>query len=192
MSFYFVDYVIMTRRIFANVILVVAFMASGASAQKAESIYTSLAEKDCKNMPNRTDDGVVYAAECKGVGGFKIDHYASEHSSIFDLKDNSGRTYELNIRSVIGSAAPAMLGDKVEWRIRRIKGKAEPYALIARYNVFDDPDNSNNRRSLLLIVKIAADSACVTDIVDPSVKAQNEQARRLADTAAAKPCLESK
>lgn len=172
--------------------VLILFLTVAADGQKAESIYTSLAEKDCKNMPDRTDDGVVYAAECKGVGGFTIDHYASEHSSDFELKDSTGRTYDLNIRSVIGTAAPAMLGDKIEWRIRWNKGKVDPYALIARYNVFDDPDNSNKGKSYLVVVKIAADSVCVTSLVDPSVKAQNEQARRLADAAAAKPCLESK
>ncbi len=172
--------------------VLILFVTVAANGQKTESIYTSLAENDCKKLPDRIGDGVVYAAECNGVGGFKVDHYASEHSSDFELKDSSGRTYELNIRSVIGTAAPAMLGEKIEWRIRRNKGKAEPYALIARYNVFDDPDNSNNRKSFLVVVKIAADSVCVPSLVDPSVKAQNEQARRLADAAAAKPCLESK
>lgn len=170
--------------------VLILFVTVAADGQKAESIYTSLGEKDCKKLPDRTDDGVVYAAECKGVGGFKVVHLASEHSSIFDLKDSSGRTYELNLRSVIRTAAPAMLGEKIEWRVRRTKGKVEPYALIARYNVFDNPDKSNNWKSFLVVVKIAADSVCVTSLVDPSVKSQNEQARRFADAAAAKPCLE--
>ena len=144
----------MSRSNLANCVLFLIAIVGTASAQRTESIYTSLAEEDCRNLPEQIGDGVVYAGECKGVGGFKIVHVASEHSSIIDLIDPAGRGIKLNIRSLMGTAAPSMLGDKVEWRVKKEKnGKAEPYALFARVNVFDDPNNASKQKSYLVVIR---------------------------------------
>lgn len=51
-----------------------------------------------------------------------------------------------------------------------------------------NPEKPPPDRSYLTVSKITEDSACVTDAVKP-VKNQNSEARKLADTAAGRPCL---
>jgi len=58
--------------------------------------------------------------------------------------------------------------------------------LIIRLNVSDQGDEKPPT-SYLIVSKISATTACVTDIVKPG-KNQNAQAQRLADKASNKPC----
>jgi hypothetical protein len=61
-----------------------------------------------------------------------------------------------------------------------------PVGLIARYYV-SDPENSSKTTAYLIVSKIGKKRPCVTDVVGPGAK-QNEDARKLADTASGKPC----
>ena len=60
-------------------------------------------------------------------------------------------------------------------------------ALIVRLTASKDPEDSTKTSSMLVVSKISATEACVTDVVEPVAK-QNEIARKLADEAAKKPC----
>jgi hypothetical protein len=75
------------------------------------------------------------------------------------------------------------VGQKAEWRM---KGKV-PVALIVRLTANKDPENIDKTSSMLVISKISATGACVTDVVEPVAK-QNEIARKLADEVQKKPC----
>jgi hypothetical protein len=73
-----------------------------------------------------------------------------------------------------------------------VNGKSIPKALIVRFvATSEDPDSETFRQintSSLVVVKIEKTSACVTDIVPPTVRNQNAEARKLADASASKPC----
>jgi hypothetical protein len=68
------------------------------------------------------------------------------------------------------------------------KQKLVPVALILRYNASEDPESPNKLISYLAVAKITTTEICVTDKILPGPKA-NEDARRAADAAPAKPCL---
>jgi hypothetical protein len=93
------------------------------------------------------------------------------------------KKFELNFWNFFGSFSS--IGEKIEWRVTRGK----PTALIARYNV-SDPVDSRKSVSYLIVSKIGPDAACVTDVVPPGPK-QNEEARRLADVSPDRPCKQA-
>jgi len=62
--------------------------------------------------------------------------------------------------------------------------------LILRYNANEDPEKPDKKTSYLVVTKITANEICVTDKVATGPKA-NDEARRLADEAAGKPCLKA-
>ena len=62
----------------------------------------------------------------------------------------------------------------------------ETVALIVRYNVAGS-DDTQKSTSYLMVAKVGAKSSCVTDVIMPGKK-QNEDARTAADAASSKPC----
>jgi len=94
------------------------------------------------------------------------------------------KKFELNFWGFFGGFSS--IGEKLEWRM---KGNV-PAALISRFNV-SDLENSQRSNSYLMVSKIGSSSSCVTDIVKPGPK-QNEDARRLADSATSRPCMPTK
>ena len=70
-----------------------------------------------------------------------------------------------------------------------MKGK-NPVALIVRLNVSDQGDEKPPT-SYLVVSKIGATTACVTDVVKPG-KDQNSLAQGLADKSSTKPCKETR
>ncbi|QLQ32225.1 MAG: hypothetical protein HZT40_12220 [Candidatus Thiothrix singaporensis] len=98
-----------------------------------------------------------------------------------------GKEFPLELWSTVSSGFSS-LGSKAEWRIKQNGGKADPIALIVRYNVSEDPATPTKITSYLVVSKISTDGICVTDIVKPG-KDANQQARGLADAVADKTCL---
>jgi len=86
------------------------------------------------------------------------------------------------------SSAFSSVGAKAEWRIVRSKGKTvTPTALIVRYNVSENSDDSSILTSYLVVSKITKNEICITNVVKSSAKA-NVEARKLADASVIKPC----
>lgn len=166
------------------------FLASvgAAQEQKRESVYTSLRTKDCKENKSELENGLVYLATCKGVGGYSIVSLATEHSASINLIAPDGNNVDLDLRSQIPSAAPSGLGEKAEWRVVRDGKTIVPKALIVRVNIFSDPGNSQKATSYLVVIKISNLSSCVVGVIEPS-KGQNTAARTKADAAATLPCM---
>ena len=100
-----------------------------------------------------------------------------------------GKKHDLNLWSVIGSGF-SNLGEKAEWRMAKQQGKLAPVALIVRFTVSIDPEDSSKTASYLAVSKITRQQICVTDKIPPTRPA-NEEARRAADSSANKPCLQA-
>jgi hypothetical protein len=158
-----------------------------AAAQTNKSMYTSLAEKQCRKIKSAEagDDG--YEGRCRGVGGYAL--LLSEG----DLRQNitvitpKGAKHSLELWDVI-SGGFSSVGPKAEWRMSTQNGKQTPVALIVRYNASENPDQPDKLTSYLAVSKITATEICVTDKILPGPNA-NQDARRAADTATTKPCL---
>jgi hypothetical protein len=175
----------MKQAIFIALILTYFSVIVSAQTEKIESVYTDFGDKNCKKLKTDTEGGILYRGECRGVGGYKLIFYESEHHQTLDLIAPNGKEFDLDL---VISAAPSYLGQKAEWRVRKQGKKMIPIALIVRMNVLDDPDDREKAKSFLLVIKITKDAACVTDKIEPSVENQNLKARELADVSAEKPC----
>jgi hypothetical protein len=138
--------------------------------------YTSLRSKDCHKL--RLKDGdILLREQCKGFAGFKLDHLANEDIDWIELITPGGKRFKLGTQFNM----PGYLASSVEWRLKN----GQPVALIARYTLVK-PDNMK-KISTILISKVSATSACVTDVIDLSGK-RGIPMRSLADSAALRPC----
>jgi hypothetical protein len=158
------------------------------SAQKMTSVYTSLSDKKCKTIESNPDEGGSYLGLCPGIGGYKLMLAEGDLRQNVTIVAPNKREYSLEFGSKVTSAFNAV-GTTAEWRVTGAGKKVKPMALIVRLNAQDNPDNYKLNSSYLIVAKITANSACITNIVEPKVKNQNVVARGLADSAANKPCI---
>jgi len=154
---------------------------------KNQSIYTSLATKDCKTLASNADQGESYRGSCPGVGGYKLEFLEGDLRQSLNVIAPGKKNFALNLWTVVSSGFSS-LGEKVEWRVAGSGKAPSPRALIVRFNASENPEDSSKITSYLVVVKVTKSTACVTDIVNPSAN-QNEQARSLADAATGKSCL---
>lgn len=149
-------------------------------AAQNKSIYTSTKTSACRTI-KATDEGTgSYIGECAGIGGFKVQLLEGDIRQTLNIITPARKKFELNFWSLFSSFSA--IGEKIEWRTMA----GIPVAMIARYNVAD-PEDSQKTRSYLMVSKIGKSAACVTDVVMPGPR-QNKEARKLADSAASKPC----
>ena len=156
------------------------FVFSTAAFAQNKSVYTDLAAEKCKTA--EVDKGMPgnYTGKCKGVGGYDLEVYLDDERNSVGVFLPSKKIVGLDLWNYFGNFSA--LGEKAEWRMKDEK----PVALIVRLNVSDRGDEKPPT-SYLIVSKISATGACVTDVVKPG-KSQNAQAQRLADKAATKPC----
>lgn len=169
----------MKKVIFASslILLCVSFI----SAQKITSIYTNLDEKSCKTVESDTEGAGWYRGRCVGTAGYQIEVTEGDLRQSIDVVAPNKKKFQLEFWNISG--AFSYTGAKAEWRM---KGKT-PIALIIRFNANEDPEDYKKVTSYLTVTKITKNEICVVDVVKP-MKSQNEQARKLADVAATKPC----
>ena len=96
----------------------------------------------------------------------------------------NGKRSALNFQANV-SGAFSSIGKQAEWRVEKKGGKVIPLALILRLNT---ERGDGAKASFLVVAKITANKSCLTDSVKPMANA-NEEARKLADSSAHKPCL---
>jgi hypothetical protein len=161
--------------------------AGWAQAKKAESIYTSLTEKDCQTIESEQSGAGWYRGECKGLAGYKLEVTEGDIRQSINVLAPDGKRFELDFQQNVSGAFSA-LGEKAEWRIVKEGKKVKPIALIVRLNANENPEKPEEVTSRLVIVKITKSAACITDLVEPKTINQNIKARELADAASDKPC----
>lgn len=150
------------------------------SSSENKSTYTSLETAKCKTIESVEEEGGYYVGECPGVGGYKLELIEGDLRQTINVIAPDKKKLELNFSQVSGSFST--VGEKAEWRMKGDK----PVALIVRFNAADAEDSSKST-SFLIVSKISETSACITDVVKPGAR-QNEEAQKLADAASAKPC----
>ena len=156
-------------------------------AQTNSSLYTPLAEKQCKTIRSVDPQSGDYEGRCRGVAGYSLIVTEGDLRQNVTVVTPKGARHSLELWDVISSGFSSV-GPRAEWRMAKQDGKPVPVALIIRYNANDDPESPNKQSSYLAVTKISATEICVTDKIMPGAKA-NEDARSAADAAANKPCL---
>lgn len=167
----------MTRAI---VFTVGMFGFVGSAAAQNTSVYTSAKNTSCRTLKADSEGAGSYLGECAGVGGYKLQIAESDIRQNLIVITPSRKELDQDFWRFY--VEPSFIGNKLEWRVAR----GVPMALIAPYNVYD-LDSSTKTTPYPMVVKLGKLSACVTDIVKPVPK-QREEAQRLADAAANKPC----
>jgi hypothetical protein len=159
--------------------LIAAFLSTAAFAQN-KSVYTSLAADKCKTAS--VDQGMPgnYSGKCPGIAGFALEAYLDDERNSVGVVLPNKKVIGLDLWKHFANFSE--LGETAEWRM---KGK-RPVALIIRLKVMDQGDDKPGT-SYLIVSKLSATAACVTDIVKPG-KRQNLTAQRLADKALTRPC----
>ncbi len=162
-----------------------------SQTKKSESVYTDLAEKTCKTIESKEKGDLWYRGECVGIADYKLEVLDEDARMTLNVISPNGKKSELELWTNVSSAFSS-LGEKAEWRVIREGKSIKPMALIVRFEI-SEPDHPTKpgNKSNLVVIKIAADSACLTDVIKPS-KNQNITARKLADKASKKPCLATK
>lgn len=156
-------------------------MAASDSAAAIRSVYTSLAEADCRLVERNAETGDT-TSRCPGTAGYALLVHDWDARMTVDVVAPGGRTHRLSYSGVITSAF-SNLGPRAEWRMRG----GRPIALIVRVNAFEDPEMPNRATSYLAVARLTSGEVCVTDRIPPSATA-NEAARRAADGSASRPC----
>ncbi|HUF03948.1 MAG TPA: hypothetical protein VMM38_07210 [Aridibacter sp.] len=158
------------------------------SGPKIDSVYSDLDPEKCETIESEME-GYYSKQKCPGAFGYHLEVIESDIRQTVNVVETSGKSHELDLGGIV-SRAFSYVGNKAEWRFRETDGNRQPFALIIRFNASVDP-NSNKEASYLTVSKITKDRICVTDVVKPIPNA-NVEARKLAEKAAEKPCLESK
>jgi hypothetical protein len=161
--------------------------AVSTTAQSNNSVYTPLAEKQCKSIKGPDPQTNDYEGRCRGVAGYTLIVTEGDLRQNVIVVTPKGARHSLDLWDVI-SGGFSSVGPRAEWRMAQRDKKVVPVALIIRYNANEDPESPNKQSSYLAVTKITATEICVTDKIMPGAKA-NEDARSAADAAAAKPCL---
>lgn len=155
--------------------------------QTIQSVYTDLNEKSCKMLEETSDEGGSSKQQCPGVAGYKLFILEGDLRQSITVVKPDGSEHQLDLWSNVGSGGFSHVGPKAEWRVKKIKGKLVPFALIVRYEVSEDSANPNKTTSYLTVTKITPQKICLIDSISPKPNA-NIEARRLADESSAKPC----
>jgi hypothetical protein len=157
------------------------------AAAPITSMYTATSGKGCRTIRTFKETGDS-EWRCPGVAGYQLEVAEGDLRMNIQVVAPNGKKSDLNYWGVITSAFSS-LGDKAEWRVQKINGKTIPIALIVRVNASENPEAPEKTTSYLAVAKITPGKTCVTDKIGPSATA-NEEARRAADSAANKRCLE--
>ena len=153
-----------------------------ADSVAISSVYTSLAEADCRVIEVDEEAGGS-TSRCPGVAGHALKVMEGDLRMSIDVVTPDGKEHPLNYWSVI-TGNFSYLGPRAEWRMRGDR----PVALIVRVNASEDPENADRSTSYLAVAKLTPREICVTDRIAPSADA-NVAARAAADRSVSRPCM---
>jgi hypothetical protein len=173
---------------FATTTLLALVLAWQSAPGALQSVYTSLAARDCKTISTH-EEGAQSTQRCPGVGGYGLLVEDFDSRMSVTVVAPGGKKYDLKYGQVITTGFSGV-GEKAEWRVKRQGKRVVPVALIVRLNASEDGARPEKAISYLTVAKITPRQICVTDKIVPGANA-NEQARRAADTAASRPCIEA-
>jgi hypothetical protein len=145
----------------------------------ARSRYTSL--EDCNVVASGGEDASYSLQHCEGIGAVLVRTTADARDDLAILMDDGAR-FDLDLNRVARGAFSA-IGATAEWRYAADAAPADPpTALIFRFGIFENPETPDRPVSYLVVVRLAAEFACVIGVVPPGVR-QNESARLIANRA---------
>jgi len=153
----------------------------GARAAEAQSLYTSLANKDCHFLPmgRGEEDAEDQRKFCPGAGGIKVIVSALGRRVRIGFAWGDGKKQRSKPSVVEAWSA----GEKVEWRGLKEADGFKPYAATVRM-IFPKDDGPQAGHQLLAVMRVGPDQACLLSVIDLTANAQGyELARSMANQA---------
>jgi hypothetical protein len=149
-------------------------LLSPAQAQEVSSVYTPLDLKKCKDVTpaDAKDYGTIW--RCDGFEGLPV-RIAEGDLRVFVSYGPSAET-----QTAANETLPQfhMIGEKLEWRVRKEGNRLRPFATILRYKW----DSDNGEGSTLAVTKLEVNDACRVAYIEATGNPKaNELAREIAD-----------
>lgn len=168
---------------FAAALTMLLGASSLAAADTIGSLYSSVADKDCRGVSNFKIDGDDYAREQvrKGPAGLVV----------FKNEDDLRETISAGTTAAAATSEPAAsqgfgpfnsTTNTIEWRT--VDGK--PFAMIQRWHIADNDDTGKDNRpktkQMLVVTRLPPGAVCHVAYVDVAANADaNATARKAAD-----------
>jgi hypothetical protein len=164
--------------------------AAARSKAQIESVYTDLTAGSCRKEIDITDPNETPYLLCPGVAGYSlIVRRVDAGRRSIDVVDPAQRVLPLQFHELV-TRSMSTLADRAEWRVSASDGKQVPVSLIVRVQARENNDKPEQvTGTILAVVKIARNEACVTDRIPDSAQSEIE-ARRAADAARDRPCVQ--
>ncbi len=157
-------------------------LAFGSAIAANSSQYTDLDK--CKLL--EANEQQEWSRElCTGLAGSSLERSEGDLRQSITVIAPNRQDFPLEFSNISGGFST--VGGKAEWRGAILKGKFVPSALIVRFNVSENPEDSSKITSYLIVAKLGL-KPCITHKILPS-KDQNVKARAAADTAAKTVCM---
>lgn len=157
------------------------------AAPAVRSVYTTLDPDRCRTVSRHPETGGT-TQRCPGVGGYALEVLDDDARMSVTVVAPGGAMQPLNYWGVVTHNFSA-LGPRAEWRVTGPANRPRPVALVVRVNANENPVRPEAVTSYLAVARVGPRGSCVTDRVAPAADA-NVRARRAADRAASRPCLE--
>jgi hypothetical protein len=137
-----------------SVLIVTLIFVSAVTTvgQTNSSVYTPLAEKQCRNVKSANSETGDYEGYCRGVAGYTLLITEGDLRQNVTVVTPQGAKHSLDLWDVI-SGGFSTVGPKAEWRMAKQNGKLLPVALIVRYNASEDPAQPNKLSSYLAVTR---------------------------------------
>ena len=150
--------------------------------QGITSIYTSIDLDQCVQI-EIFEHEMGAGFSCEGLPSYDL--YVAEG----DLRFFIGYGDDAQRQTVVDQTLPLFntlsTGDApatMEWRMKQIDGKSQPFATIIRYYIDSGEGRPEGNGQVLVITKLGADDACHVGYVDArSTRHANRLAREVAD-----------
>lgn len=161
--------------------LVMAALATPLAAAEMTSEYTDLdLTKTCTFVSASSDGDDSGEAVCPGWRGYPVIlSFGDARESVFYGFPPTGDPVWESFSAFNAS------GPKIEWRIEKDGERAVPIAVIHRWSVNSDPEDSTKKTEVLVVEKVGqvgvGDGCAVGLVVATGNPKANETARRIAD-----------
>jgi hypothetical protein len=161
--------------------LFVIGLGSTANAEEIKSVYSEInVDKDCTTFDLNVEGGEFANLACNGYGGYPVLIYSGDlrESLYYGFPPAGDHVWE-------SFGAFNSTGAKIEWRVAIDGGRAIPFAVIHRWFVSVDPEDSSKQTEVLVVEKVGQvkeQDGCAVGLVMASGNPQaNETARKIAD-----------
>ncbi len=154
--------------------------AAATEADGHVSEHTSI--RDCAETASRPEEAGYRASECEGPAGYAVRRIESDGRENLFVRTPTADFTSLRVPEHTG-AGFGDLGDRIEWRGTRADDGFAPHALIARYEIAEDPEQPTVKTTYLLPVRLSGATPCITETVGPGDD-QEARARAIADDTA--------